>query len=598
MCGISGEIRFDGRATDLEAVERMTRALAPRGPDGHGTWAHGPVALGHRRLAIIDVSPRGAQPMADEELGCTIAFNGCIYNHRELRRELEGVGYRFRSTSDTEVILKAHHRWGDDAPEHLSGMFAYALHWTASGRTLLVRDRQGIKPLYLTDDGDRLRFASTLPALLAGGGVRTEVDPVGLHHYLTFHSIVPAPHTVLADVRKLPPATMLSIEPDGRQEERTWWRATYGPDPDRADWTEREWQDAIADALRTAVRRRLVADVPVGVLLSGGLDASLLVALLAEEAAAPPSTFSIGFDPVGGRAGDEYRWSDRVAQECGTDHHRLHVPSADVAPALPGAVAAMSEPMASHDVVAFGLLSQVVADHVKVVQSGQGADEVFAGYHWFSELATCAPEATADAYLDAFRDRPHDELAALVPAELLPTRDVSAELVRRHADDPEGLAPGAGALDRALRFEIEAMMPDDPVKRVDNMTMAWALEARVPFLDPDLVALAARCPAELKLADGGKGILKDIGRKVLPAEVVDRPKGYFPVPGLVQLDDSVVARLREVLGDPAARRRGLLRPEAVDRLLAAPNEQLTPTGGNVLWPLALLEWWFQEHVDR
>lgn len=223
MCGISGELRFDGRRARPDAVSRMTDALASRGPDGTGLWASGPVALGHRRLAIIDLSPRGAQPMVDTELGLVIVFNGCIYNHRDLRRDLEASGYRFFSTSDTEVILKAYHCWGDDFVHRLAGMFAFCLVERDSGRAVLVRDRLGIKPLYLAEHAGRLRFASTLPALVAGGDVDGAVDPVALHHYLTFHAVVPAPRTILRGVQKLPPATMLTVEADGRRREVRYW---------------------------------------------------------------------------------------------------------------------------------------------------------------------------------------------------------------------------------------------------------------------------------------------------------------------------------------------------------------------------------------
>ncbi|MGN6694530.1 MAG: N-acetylglutaminylglutamine amidotransferase [Aquihabitans sp.] len=591
MCGIAGELRSDRRPADVAAVERMTLAMAPRGPDGAGVWSHGPVALGHRRLSIIDVSDRGAQPMHDPDLGCVVVFNGCIYNHRELRRELEGHGYRFRSDSDTEVILKAHHRWGDDAVDHLVGMFAYALHWIGTGRTVLVRDRLGIKPLYVAARPGSVRFASTLPALLAGGDIDRSLDPVALHHYFTFHSIVPGPHTILAGVRTVAPATILTIEADGTTTERRWWDAGYGDDPEHIDWTEREWLDAILDSLDTAVRRRLVADVPLGVLLSGGLDSSLIVALLAEHGQAP-ATFAIGFDGVDGHAGDEYRWSDLVAREFGTDHHRIHRSDLDLTRALPDAIRAMSEPMASHDVVAFGLLAAEVSNHVKVVQSGQGADEVFAGYHWFQQLARTDAGSAGQAYLDAFRDRPHHEVAEILAPDRRIGRDASADVVLDRFAAAEG-----SALDRALRFEVEVMLPDDPVKRVDNLTMASGLEARVPFLDADLVALAARCPGELKLADGGKGILKEIGRKLLPADVVDRPKGYFPVPALVHLDGAVLDQVREVFAQPAAASRDLFAPGIVDGLLADPNGTLTPTNGNLLWHAAVLEWWLQEHVD-
>lgn len=571
----------------------MSERLARRGPDDDGTWSRGPVALGHRRLAIIDLADRAAQPMVDPDTGNVLVFNGCVYNHRDLRRELTSAGHRFRSTSDTEVVLAAHREWGDDAVDHLVGMFAYGLHEPRTGRTVLVRDRLGIKPLYLADRPGRLRFASTLPALLAGGDVDTSIDPVGLHHYLTFHSTVPGPHTILAGVRKLPPATVLIVEADGRRRERRYWSARYGRHPARADWTDRDWQDAIADALRTAVRRRLEADVPVGILLSGGLDSSLIAALVAEEGGSRPRTYSIGFDGAGGRAGDEYRWSDLVAREVDADHHRIHIGADRLVDALPGTVAAMGEPMASHDVAAFWLLSREVARDVNVVQSGQGADEVFAGYRWLAELGDAPGEGAADAYLDAFRDRGHEETVAMVahPDRVAPD-DVSAALVHDHVGSEPGLA-----LDRALRLEVEVVLPDDPLKRVDNMTMDASLEARVPFLDADLVELAAQCPAPLKAGDGGKAVLKEIGRKLLPTEVVDRPKGYFPVPALVELEGPIRRQVETVLRSPEARRRGLFRPELLEQLAAEPNRHRTPTGGNVAWHVAVLEWWLQLQVD-
>ena len=215
MCGICGEIRFDGSTPDVAAVGRITEAMALRGPDGEGVWSSGPVAFGHRRLAIIDLSRRGDQPMVDPDAGLSVVFNGCIYNHRELRGQLEARGHRFFSTSDTEVILRGYREWGTDVVDHLQGMFAFAVAERESGRCVLARDRLGIKPLYLTEDGRRMRFASSLPALLRGGGVNTDVDPVALHHYLTFHAVVPAPRTLLEGVAKLPPATVMVVEPDG-----------------------------------------------------------------------------------------------------------------------------------------------------------------------------------------------------------------------------------------------------------------------------------------------------------------------------------------------------------------------------------------------
>ncbi|GGL15339.1 asparagine synthetase B [Sphaerisporangium melleum] len=606
MCGLSGEIRFDGRPADVAAVERMTAAMAARGPDGTGLWSLGPVALGHRRLRIIDLSDRGAQPMVDAEAGLTAVFNGCLYNYRELREVLLAEGHRFFSTSDTEVLLKAYRHWGPRCVDRFNGMFAFAVAERDTGRLVLGRDRLGIKPLYVTRDAARLRFASTLPALLAGGGVSTDIDQVALHHYMTFHSVVPPPRTILTGVQKLPPATVRTIEPDGATSDDRYWdppftRPSDGAAPGagemqldvlsaaRGEMGPAEWREAVLDGLRAAVRRRMVADVPVGVLLSGGLDSSLIVALLAEEGQRDLATFSVGFAAAGGERGDEFAYSDLVARRFATDHHRIMVDDARLLPSLENAVAAMSEPMVSHDCVAFHLLSQEVSQHVKVVQSGQGADEVFAGYDWYPPLENVARDDAAEAYAKVFFDRPHEDLAAILQPDHLAGADVSTAFVRDHL-----AGPGADtALDAVLRLDTRVMLADDPVKRVDNMTMAFGLEARTPFLDHELVELAATCPPELKLAAGGKGVLKAAARGLVPDEVIDRPKGYFPVPAIRHIHGPFLGLVRDALTSPAARARGLFRPAAVDRLLAAPDEHRTTLGANALWQLGLLELWLQ-----
>jgi asparagine synthase (glutamine-hydrolysing) len=239
MCGLAGEVRFDGRRADVAALERMTACQRHRGPDGDGLWVRGPVGLGHRRLSIIDLSERGAQPMTDSHLGLTVVFNGIVYNHRQLRAELERAGHRFFSTSDTEVVLKAYAQWGTACVEHFLGMFAFAVVEHATGRVVLGRDRLGIKPLYVDTRPDRLRFASTLPALLTAGGVDTTIDRTALAHYMTFHSVVPAPLTILTGVRKLPPATVRVVEADGTSRDTVYWRPSFTRDPGRADWTSR-----------------------------------------------------------------------------------------------------------------------------------------------------------------------------------------------------------------------------------------------------------------------------------------------------------------------------------------------------------------------
>ncbi len=593
MCGLCGEITFDGSTADTTAVARMVEALVPRGPDGQGSWSSGRVAFGHRRLSVIDLSPCGAQPMVDNELGLTAVFNGCIYDYRELRAELEGHGYRFFSHSDTEVILKGYHHWGPDVVSHLHGMFAFVIHERDTGRVVLARDRLGIKPLYLAETpGKRLRFASTLPALLKAGDVDTSIDPVALHHYLSWHAVVPAPRTILNGVRKLPPATLRIVEADGTSTERRYWNATYERRAEHANWSARDWEDAIEEALRVAVRRRLVSDIPVGVLLSGGLDSSLIVGLLAAEGQAALSTFSIGFESVGGHEGDEFAYSDVIAEHFGTDHHRIRVGADELAGALGHSIGAMAEPMVSHDVVAFDLLSERVSQTIKVVQSGQGADEVFAGYHWYPPLAGVGREEAVQTYATAFFDRDHAQMRGVVADRYALAADPSLAFVRAHM----AAAGAETAVDAALRLDSEIMLVDDPVKRVDNMSMAWGLEARVPFLDHDLVELAAMCPPELKLADGGKGVLKAIGRRIIPPEVIDRPKGYFPVPSITHLEGKVLGLVRDALTDDAARDRGLFRPEYVRELLADPNGELTPLRGNKLWQLGLLELWLQTHV--
>ena len=344
------------------------------------------------------------------------------------------------------------------------------------------------------------------------------------------------------------------------------------------------------DALRTAVVRRMVADVPVGVLLSGGIDSSIVVALLAEQGQHGLATFSIGFDSAGGESGDEYFYSDLVAKTFDTDHHRIHIDSSRLLPAVPKTIAAMSEPMVSHDCVAFYLLSEEVSKSVKVVQSGQGADEILAGYDWYPPLADVARDQTTAAYAKVFFDRGHDDVLALLSTEYgISGEDPSLQFVTAHQ-----AAPGADtAVDAALRLDTTVMLVDDPVKRVDTMTMAWGLEARVPFLDHDFVELAATCPSDLKLASGGKGVLKEASRSLLPADIIDRTKGYFPVPGIRHLNGPVLEMVRDALTNGAARNRGLYRPEVVAALLEAPNDTRTVLGSNTLWQLAVLEMWLQ-----
>jgi asparagine synthase (glutamine-hydrolysing) len=587
MCGICGEIRFDGAQASAAAVAAMCGTLAPRGPDAGGLFLQDQIALGHRRLNILDLNKTSQQPMVDSELGLAIAFNGCIYNFRELRRELQDKGYRFFSSGDTEVILKAYHAWGPRCVERFYGMFAFAIVERDSGRVVLARDRLGIKPLYVAQCGKALRFASSPPALLAAGGVDTDIDPVALHHYMSFHAVVPAPMTILRGVRKLAPATIRIIEPNGAWHDDEYWNFPQARGGSDDGMSEHDWRDTVLATLRTAVERRRVADVPVGVLLSGGLDSSLLVALYG-NGGGNLKTFSIGFERVGDLSGDEFQYSDLIARTFDTDHGRILIDSTRALSALPGAVAAMSEPMASHDAVGFYLLSEEVSKHVKVVQSGQGADEVFGGYHWYPRL-THANDAVAE-YARVYFDRDHDEMSEAIMPRFM-NGDYSRDFVEKFFANLGEASP----VDKALRLDTGIMLVDDPVKRVDNMTMAWGLEARVPFLDHELVELALRIPSSLKVRNGGKYVLKEAARKLVPDAVIDRPKGYFPVPALKYLRGPFLALVRDVLNEPAARRRELFRRDYVDNLLVNPETTLTPKRHSKLWQVALLEFWLQTH---
>jgi asparagine synthase (glutamine-hydrolysing) len=591
MCGICGELRFDGAVPELDAINRMSEKLARRGPDHAGTFTDGPLAFGHRRLAIIDLSASADQPMVDQELRLSLVFNGTIYNYRELRDELIAMGYSFFSDGDSEVILKAYHAWGEQCVQRFFGMFAFAIWDQRVSRLFLARDRFGIKPLYVAQDDCRFRFASSLPALLAGGGIDASVDPIALHHHFTLHAVVPAPRTVLAGVRKLRPASTMTLGTEGEAREQVYWTldATRPPQP----ISETEWLEATRQVMARAVsRHHLASDVPVGVLLSGGLDSSLLVGLLADHVN-DLRTFSIGFEDVGAGSekADEFEFSDLIADHFKTRHRKYLIPNSEVMDRLPEAVEAMTEPMVSHDVIAFYLLSERVSKEVKVVLAGQGADEVFGGYFWYPKMDG-ESGSSLDRFSQHYFDRDHAEYLEMI-SPACHVADVTSELVARELSKPHADT----FLDEVLRFDVSTLVVDDPVKRVDNMPMAWGLEVRVPFLDHELVELAAKMPPALKLKEGGKFPLKAISRGVIPDAVIDRPKGYFPVPALRFVRGPFLELMRGILNSDACIRRGLYQRAYVDKLLAEPEAWFTRINGSKLWHLALLEWWLQVHVD-
>ncbi len=590
MCGICGELRFDGAPADLAAVQRMTARLERRGPDHGGSYSDGALGFGHRRLSVIDLSEHANQPLVDQELGLALVFNGAIYNYPALRVELRAKGYHFYSTGDTEVVLKAFKEWGPDCVRRLHGMFAFAVWDMARKDLFLARDRLGIKPLYWTRDGERLRFASNTQALLAGGGVDKSIDPLALHHQFTLHAVIPAPRTILLGLRKLPPAHWMRVDARGDVAEQRYWRfpATRPEKP----LSDQQWLDAIHEALREAVRKRNeIADVPVGVLLSGGLDSSLLVGLLAEAGQSDIRTLSVGFEDQPEEKGSEFEYSDQVVERFVTDHHKIHVENSAVLKRLPEAVDAMAEPMFGQDAVAFYLLAEQVSKDIKVVQSGQGADEVFGGYFWYPRMRA----ETEGSWLERFRkhyfDRDHDEMVRMLDPDLH-GEDHTAALIEGLLAEPEA----EEFLDAVLRMDVSTLIVDDPVKRVDNMTMAWGLEARVPFLDHELVEIAARCPPELKLRENGKYPLKAMSRGLLPDPVIDRPKGYFPMPALKYVRGEFLDFMHDILDSRPARERGLYRRAYLDQLFAAPEMHHTRIQGSKLWHCALLEYWLQRQV--
>jgi len=592
MCGICGELRFDHQLPEQQVIERMKKKLQKRGPDSDGSYVGAPIALGHQRLAIIDLSDKAAQPMLDKYSGVVLVFNGTIYNYPELRKELQTLGHQFKSTGDTEVILRAYIEWGEGCVHRLQGMFAFAIWDQKKQRLLLARDRSGIKPLYYSQTKQRLLFASNTQAILhAGENIDTSIDTTALHNLFSLHAVVPAPRTVINGIRKVKPAHYLLIDGQGNVQEKRYW-ALRAKRPD-TQMSEQDWVQAIHDELRRAVEKRVkIADVPVGVLLSGGIDSSLLVGLLAEAGQKGLKTFSVGFEDAPEEKGNEFEYSDAVAKMFDTEHHQLMVPNNQVLPRLPEAFANMAEPMFAQDAVAFYLLSEVVSKEVKVVQSGQGADEVFGGYFWYPRMHHSIKQGIS-RFSDEYFDRSHDEYLETIDSRFH-SDDVTSQIMQDLLDEVDA----DEYLDRVLAVDVTTLIVDDPVKRVDNMTMAWGLEARVPFLDTQLVELAASMPPEMKLPNGGKHVLKELSRGFLPDSVVNRSKAYFPMPALKYVRGDFLDFMKDILLSDDARQRGLYNPAYVEKLLSKPEDYLTRLQGSKLWHLAALELWWQENITK
>src|SRR5438132_6559762 len=609
MCGICGVVSANGSA-DPERVARMSATLVHRGPDSSGEFGDGTAALAARRLSIIDLET-GDQPIANEDGTLHVVQNGEIYNYRELRRELERAGHRFRTHGDTEVLLHLYEQHGDGFAARLRGMFAVAI-WDAPRRRLvLARDRFGIKPLYYRDAGGELEFASELRALPRG-----EIDLDALEAFLAFNSI-PAPLTIFRKVRKLPPGQLLLWE-DGRVKLERFARPAPVPAAELRDDEEAELVEELRSRMRDSVRAHLVSDVPVGVLLSGGVDSALLAALAASESSEPLRTFSIGFEE---RSFDELDDARRVAERYGT-HHRELVLRPDAALLLPALADAFDEPFADSSALPTYLVSRLAAEDVKVALSGEGGDELFGGYYTYAAdllalragglarlarpLVECLPTSTARASFD-YRAKRFVRAAHLPPLERhhgwkeIFSPDDRARLTGRRSEfDPVDLlrarfaeTEGAELLARLQDVDFGIYLVDDLLVKTDRASMAHSLEARVPYLDTVVTNLALALPTRHKIRGLAKKVLlRKAVAPLLPPEVVHGRKRGFSIPAAAWLRGELAPFARATLSADTLTRQGLFRPETVSRLI---DEHVAGVDdrSRQLWGLLSFTLWYE-----
>ena len=626
MCGIAGHVGPTAR----ELLPAMLGLLKHRGPDDSGIHAADDVGLGMTRLAIIDLAT-GRQPMSDESSRYWIVFNGEIYNFRQLRTELEARGRRFRTQSDTEVILHAYAVYGEACVERLAGMFAFAL-WDATERRLfLARDRLGKKPLYYWQRERLFLFASEPKALLCHPAVGRAVDWSALHHYLAF-GYTPAARSIFDEIRKLPPAHTATFA-DGRLTERCYWRLPAAVTPGGARVTLEESAAAIRRGLREAVRLRLESDVPLGVFLSGGVDSSAIVASMREVTTGRIATFSVGF----GRSApsyDELPYARLVAQRFATDHHE-EILEPDVRALVPEIVRGFDEPFADSSAIPTYVVAQATARHVKVALSGIGGDETFAGYprylglrvsalharlpRWLRraarELASRLPDSGSSRnWADWARRFTAESDAALGERYIGWTRffgdaqleRLAAPALARHlgpgVDELQRRAFAAGAdgdpVDGAFRVDLAAYLPDDLLAMADRMSMASSLEVRAPFCDHRLIEESLRLSPRVKMPGGRlKGLLKRAFAGVLPDEILTHRKQGFMIPLGDWLRRDLRPALDELLAPDCVRARGLFEVDAVETLKREHLEGVR-THADRLWTLMMLEQWMREYLDQ
>jgi asparagine synthase (glutamine-hydrolysing) len=627
MCGIAGfadRDRTEGpvpsrNEAEFGLVHRMCDVIRHRGPDDEGIHVEPGVGLGMRRLSIIDLST-GQQPIHNEDRSIWIVFNGEIYNFRELRVELEAAGHTFYTSSDTEVIVHAYEQWGEAAFGRLRGMFGIGL-WDRPRRTLLlVRDRTGIKPLHFVERGGRLYFGSEIKSLIAAGAVDRQIDLEALDHYLSF-LYAPRDRSLFKGVRKLPPGHLLRWR-DGRAEISKYWEVAAA-EPFRGSA-----EDAAASlrvVLADAVRSHMVSDVPLGAFLSGGIDSSIVVGLMAEASSQPVQTFSIGFDEP---QFDELEHARTVAEHFGTDHHEFVV-RPDGLSILERLVEHFDEPFADSSAIPTWYVSEIARRHVTVVLSGDGGDELFGGYDrylphprvaQFDRLNIPGMRRLAGAvwpvlphgtrgknflrrvsrqdngrYLDSIAFFQADEKDALYSA------DVRQSLSSWDAEESLGAHFSRFAAlphdSRMMRFDFETYLPEDVLTKVDRMSMAHSIESRVPLLDNQVIDFAATLPAHFKIRNGRrKHVLKEAVRTLLPRGIIDRKKQGFGVPLGVWFRGGLTDVFADVLRSPRTRQRGYFEPAFVDRLV---DEHLAGRRDHTLrlWQLTVFELWHRQYLD-
>ena len=587
MCGICGEFRFNKSQFDDVKLTKLMDSIASRGNDSKGTYKEKNIFLGHHRLSIIDTSDKSNQPMKINDL--VIIFNGVIYNYKKLRKNLISKGHVFNSSGDTEVIIRLYIEYGSECINYLDGVFSFAIYDTKKNNLFLARDRIGIKPLYYTLDNNEFRFSSSMNGLI-NRNEKPQINPIALHYQFTLHSVVPAPHTIISGIHKLEPGHTLKITQSGESYLNKYFDIN---EVEIKDYKEQEIIERSTYLLKKAVEKRVnIADVPVGILLSGGLDSSLITSL-AKKFKEQIDTYSIGFNTVNEEVGNEFYYSDLVAKDFKTSHIKYKINDDELFNNLDLVISNMSEPMFSQDSSAFFLLSNRVSKNNKVVLSGQGADEVFGGYFWYEQIMNEKSLNEIDTLSKYYFDRSFHNYKNIINNKYVDSNYVHDDISRTMNE----MNPSLSTLDKVFRLELSMFIIDDPVKRVDNMTMSHALEARVPFLDIDLITFMLSVEGSSKIKNTSKYYLKKLSEDFLKKEIIYRDKFYFPVPPLKIIEDKFYDYCKKVLNSDAALNRDTYNRKHIDRLLSAPNTHFTNLNGNELWHFTLLERWLQLNVD-